>query len=61
MPLYEYQCKHCTETYDEYRAISERDSKGPCPKCGSKDTARAVASLLKGAACSVSGAGGGFT
>ncbi len=61
MPLYEYRCRSCSETYDEYRAISERDNKGPCPKCGSKDTARGVASLLKGATCSVSEAGDGFT
>lgn len=56
MPLYEYQCNACGEQYDEYRSIADRDKRQPCPKCGSRDTQRAMATLLRGSAPSLGAA-----
>jgi putative FmdB family regulatory protein len=33
MPLYDYHCKNCTETFDEFRSMDERHT-AKCPKCG---------------------------
>ena len=32
MPIYEYECKHCEETYDDVFAHIHEDV--PCPDCG---------------------------
>ena len=33
MPVYEYYCDSCGETYESLRAVSKRDDPVPCPKC----------------------------
>lgn len=35
MPLYDYHCDGCGETFDEFRSMNERKS-CPCPVCGEK-------------------------
>lgn len=35
MPLYEYTCQTCYNTFEKLRPISEVDSDTPCTDCGS--------------------------
>ncbi len=34
MPVYEYYCDRCQNTYDSIRPMSQRDDPPPCPECG---------------------------
>lgn len=34
MPIYEYQCPKCGETFEEWGKASESHKEEPCPKCG---------------------------
>lgn len=36
MPLYDYQCAKCSETWDEFKRMDDRKDPEslPCPKCG---------------------------
>lgn len=36
MPLYDFRCKNCDTTYQEFSSYSERD-KVKCPTCGSEE------------------------
>ena len=47
MPTYEYLCKKCGHTFEEFQSMSEKPLTG-CPKCGTDSLAR------------VMGGGGGF-
>jgi putative FmdB family regulatory protein len=53
MPIYEYACKSCEARFEKlHRSISgeEAASSGPaCPKCGSKETQRALSVFAVGA------------
>ena len=40
MPLYEYRCTACGETFEIIASLAERDEKAVCPACGGHDTAR---------------------
>jgi len=40
MPLYEYTCTACGETFEIVSSLAERDAKAVCPACGGHDTAR---------------------
>jgi putative FmdB family regulatory protein len=40
MPLYEYKCTACAETFEIIASLAERDEKAVCPACGGHDTAR---------------------
>jgi putative FmdB family regulatory protein len=35
MPLYDYECSHCGETFEEFRSLKERAT-APCPRCGKR-------------------------
>jgi len=67
MPLYEYQCQDCQESFEKIVRFSEADLLPPCPNCGSKDTRKKIsaAAALGGASGGSSGgscgSGGGFT
>lgn len=37
MPVYEYKCTHCDETFDVIASLDERDEKAVCPRCGHRD------------------------
>ena len=39
MPIYEYRCNSCSETYEEYLSTSDKPTP-PCPKCGSAKVER---------------------
>ena len=40
MPLYEFQCLECGNTFDEFLSVDNRKIPlmGPCKKCGKVDT-----------------------
>ncbi len=40
MPIYEYKCKKCGESFDAYRPLSASDDMIKCPKCGEKNPER---------------------
>jgi putative FmdB family regulatory protein len=42
MPIYEYKCKKCKETFEVFRTVRESDEKVACPKCGAKDPERQI-------------------
>src|SRR5690606_15042631 len=36
VPIYEYRCKKCGNSWDLMRRIAQRDDKAPCPECRSR-------------------------
>jgi len=46
MPIYEYKCKSCDETFESYRGLMARDSDVKCPKCGSADPQRVLSTFF---------------
>jgi len=47
MPVYEYQCKSCSEKFDIQRSLCEEEAEVKCPKCGSADAERVYSSFGK--------------
>ncbi len=45
MPLYEYQCKSCGETFEKMMRWSESGHNPVCPNCQSEDTRKKVSSF----------------
>ena len=35
MPLYEYTCQICSNTFEKLRSVKAMDDVSPCPDCGS--------------------------
>ena len=42
MPLYEYSCKNCGETFDKIVSFADSDKLPNCPSCGKKDTRKLI-------------------
>ena len=42
MPLYEYTCKKCGETFDKIVSFSDADKLPSCPGCGAKETQKLI-------------------
>jgi len=40
VPIYEYGCKKCGNTFELMRSLSDRDKASKCPNCGSRAVAR---------------------
>jgi putative FmdB family regulatory protein len=40
MPIYEYACKSCNQSFEHLQRTMTDGPKPPCPECGSKQTAR---------------------
>ena len=65
MPMYEYRCNACGDTYEKLRRMLDADRDLECPTCGAEDVQRQVsafatsASTTSGAACGPSA--GGFS
>jgi putative FmdB family regulatory protein len=36
MPLYEYTCRECGESFERRRRFDERLAAAPCPRCGTE-------------------------
>jgi putative FmdB family regulatory protein len=45
MPIYEYRCESCSETFDVLTRFAERDSAQMCPACESTKTRVMVSSF----------------
>tara|TARA_Y100001970_G_C13896294_1_gene681296 strand:- start:7 stop:207 length:201 start_codon:yes stop_codon:yes gene_type:complete len=48
MPLYEYSCFECGESFTELREFNQIDKKIDCPHCSSCSTERLVSSFSLG-------------
>lgn len=58
MPMYEYRCVTCGETYEELRKMEEADTDLECPHCGARDIRRLVSGFAtRGGGCSPSPSG----
>lgn len=42
MPLYDYACKECDETFEKTVKIAQMNEKQECPYCGSMDTEKFI-------------------
>lgn len=42
MPLYEYYCSDCNETFEALRPMAEADTVITCSDCGGEHTSRAL-------------------
>ena len=56
MPIYEYGCTVCGETFEAYKRLSEEKERELCPKCGG-EAKKAALSLFR--TSSTTGRGGG--
>jgi putative FmdB family regulatory protein len=50
MPLYEYRCRACGDTFETIRGLNDKDEDVECPQCGAKK-----AEKLMSACCTVKG------
>lgn len=60
MPIYEFSCESCNQSFETMTTMNSRDAKVPCPHCNSKKTARklsvvAVGGGAQGSSASASG------
>jgi putative FmdB family regulatory protein len=66
MPLYEYQCKNCQETFEKIVRFAEAELLPPCPVCGSRNTRKKISAAVSlgsdnhGSSGGSCGSGGGF-
>jgi putative FmdB family regulatory protein len=40
MPIYEYRCKSCQQSFETLRGFSQKDELTPCPMCGTPTKTR---------------------
>jgi putative FmdB family regulatory protein len=59
MPLYEYQCRKCGQTFELLRGMKDADDRLKCPHCRSTKVERQFSSFAAGG-CG-SGGSGKFT
>jgi len=45
MPLYDFQCNECSETFEMQLCFSEADHLPVCPKCESKNTRKKISKV----------------
>jgi putative FmdB family regulatory protein len=50
MPLYEYRCQACGDTFETIRGLNDKNEDVECPTCGEKK-----AEKLMSACCTVKG------
>ena len=64
MPIYEYKCNKCGETFEEFQNINEGNEKLTCPSCGEPKPERIMSAFssaggakaeASGQSCSPSG------
>ena len=48
MPVYEFTCAACGETYDIISSLADRDQKAVCPACGGRDATPVFSSVSLG-------------
>jgi putative FmdB family regulatory protein len=59
MPIYEYKCEACAETFEKFRRMQDNDADVRCPKCDSERVERKYSAFAT-SGCSPK-PGGGFT
>jgi putative FmdB family regulatory protein len=58
MPIYEYACAGCAETFEELVSAAASDDVR-CPHCASRDVTRLLSQFARPAAPVTAGGGGG--
>jgi len=48
MPVYEFKCNACDETFEIISSLAERDDKAVCPACGSREVKPVFSSVSLG-------------
>jgi len=48
MPVYEYKCGACDETFEIISSLADRDEKAVCPACGGRDVTPVFGSVSLG-------------
>jgi putative FmdB family regulatory protein len=70
MPIYEYECSECGDSFEKMVRFSEADQPQICPTCQSQNTKKKISVFASlggagnesgGSASSSCGSGGGFT
>jgi len=59
MPLYEYRCEKCGQSFEKLRRMSAADEGVECPYCESEEVERLLSSFATGGCAA--GAGSRFT
>lgn len=60
MPIYEYACNACGETFSKLQKMGTGEGETACPKCGGSDVQRLISGCSIGGG-STGGATGGFS
>ncbi len=50
MPLYEYECRTCSEQFEALVRSSEKDDPKTCPACGGEKSGRMLSTFAVGTA-----------
>ena len=45
MPIYEYACKDCGETFEKVVRLAEREELPTCPECESHNTQKKISAI----------------
>jgi putative FmdB family regulatory protein len=64
MPLYEYRCRRCGETFEKLRRMQDADRGLICPKCESEEVERLLSTFASSGGETGGGCGparGGFS
>ena len=48
MPVYEFTCADCGETFEIISSLADRDDKAVCPACGGRDVKPVFSSVSLG-------------
>ena len=51
MPMYEYRCNQCGETYEKLRRMEDADRNLKCPRCEADDVRRLLSVFAAGGGC----------
>ena len=48
MPIYEYRCRRCGETFEKLRSMKDADKSLRCPKCNAEEVERQLSGFATG-------------
>ena len=57
MPIYEYKCKGCGFTFEDFRPADQADGECHCPKCGKPKADRLLSAFATGGKTAVTSGG----
>jgi putative FmdB family regulatory protein len=61
MPIYEFKCKKCGNTFEKLIFSSDEEAKLACPLCGERDTCKLMSSFSSGSSSICPTSSGGFS